>query len=222
MKCALLKLCTTNVLTVNRSSKTQIKTQLQSNITEGGNCDICNSLQINRNNCTSLLQDIPSFIWLPFFWPKQSSSCLSFLSISNRLSTLWFILYSCFYVFRLSIYPIHLKGINESMQSNSGLRNTHSLSAYCSVTAVGCCQFLQTTAIYSADWFISSVSPPPSIPPSRTPHTQRACAPGQDSGHCAQLSSRVASESAGCDFRLARVIIRLSYMGIIREAIISQ
>ena len=63
---------------------------------------------------------------------------------------------------------------------------------------------------------------PPSIPPSRTPHTQRACAPGQDSGHCAQLSFRVASESAGCDFRLARVIIRLSYMGIIREAIISQ
>ena len=43
MKCALLKLCTTNVLTVNRSSPTQIKTQLQSNITEGGNCDICNS-----------------------------------------------------------------------------------------------------------------------------------------------------------------------------------
>ena len=108
------------------------------------------------------------------------------------------------------------------MQSNPGLPNTHSLSAYCSVTAVGCCQFLQTTAIYSADWFISSVSPPPSIPPSRTPHTQRACAPGQDSGHCAQLSSRVASESAGCDFRLARVIIILSYMGIIREAIISQ
>lgn len=119
-------------------------------------------------------------------------------------------------------HPIHLKGINESMQSNPGLPNTHSLSAYCSVTAVGCCQFLQTTAIYSADWFISSVSPPPSIPPSRTPHTQRACAPGQDSGHCAQLSSRVASESAGCDFRLARVIIILSYMGIIREAIISQ
>lgn len=44
MECALLKLCTTNVLSVNRSSQAQIKTQLQSNITEGGNCDICNSL----------------------------------------------------------------------------------------------------------------------------------------------------------------------------------
>ena len=66
------------------------------------------------------------------------------------------------------------------------------------------------------------ISFPSLLPPSRTPHTQRACAPGQDSGQCAQLSFRVASESAGCDFRLARVIIILSYMGIIRSAIISQ
>ena len=83
-----------------------------------------------------------------------------------NLSTLWFIL--CFYHFVTFLHhPIHLKRINESMQSNLGLPNTHdSLSAYCSVTAatVGCCQFLQTTAIYSADWFISSVSPPSSLP----------------------------------------------------------
>ena len=215
-----VKLCTTNVLTVNRSSKTQIKTQLQSNITEGGNCDICNSLQINRNNCTSLLQDILSLYLITIFLTETKQ--LLFELPFNFKSPVHPLIHSLFSIFTFLDHPVHLKGINESMQSNSGLPNTHSLSAYCSVTAVGCCQFLQTTAIYSADWFISSVSPPPSIPPSRTPHTQRACAPGQDSGHCAQLSFRVASESAGCDFRLARVIIILSYMGIIREAIISQ
>ena len=105
------------------------------------------------------------------------------------------------------------------MLSNSGLPNTHSLSAqcrYCSVTAVqwgvaSVCRLhyiLQTGLFHQFPLLLL------------THLTQRACAPGQDSGHCAQLSFRVASESAGCDSHLARVIIRLSYMGIIRLAVI--
>ena len=87
----------------------------------------------------------------------------------------------------------------------------------CDSSAVGCCQCLQTLH-YILQTGLFHQFP---LPLAHAPHTQRACAPGQDSGHRAQLSFRVASESAGCDLHLARVIIRLSYMGIIRLVVIN-
>lgn len=175
MKCALLKLCTTNVLTVNRSSPTQIKTQLQSNITEGGNCDICNPklTETILHLCCRII-----LYWIFLTHTKHLLFRFPFY-FKSLVHPLIYTLLSAMILFHGEVHhPIHLKWTNESMLSNSGLPNTHSLSAqcrYCSVTAVGCCQCLQTAALYSADWFISSVS---LLLLAHAAHTQRACAPG--------------------------------------------
>ena len=167
MKCALLKLCTTNVLTVNRSSPTQIKTQLQSNITEGGNCDIC-----NPKLTETILHLCCRIILYRIFLTHTKHLLFKFpFNFKSLVHPLIYTLLFTIILFHEVHHPIHLKWTIESVLSNPGLPNTHSLSAQCrtcSVTAVGCCQCLQTAALYSADWFISSVSPPP--PRSRSSH----------------------------------------------------
>ena len=171
MKCALLKLCTTNVLTVNRSSQTQIKTQLQSNITEGGN--ICNSKlteTIVRLCCWIILYLIT------IFWPKQSISCLSFLSISILPSTLWFIL--CWDFFSFFVSSTDLNRTSDSTQSNSGLPKHSSFSVcllqcHCSALQWGVASFCRLLQ-YILQTGLFHQFPLPLLP-SRTHITHAAC-----------------------------------------------
>ena len=185
MKCALLKLCTTNVLTVNRSSPTQIKTQLQSNITEGGNCDICNS------KLTETIVHLCCRIIL-FYDPHKASLFKFPFNFKSPVHPLICSLLSMIILFHNLHHPIHLKR-NKWVNAIKLRTPKHSFSVcsvqilQCDNSAVGCCQCLQTPALYSADWFISSVSPPPR---SRTPHA--ACVragPGLRTPRAAQFQS---------------------------------
>lgn len=215
MKCALLKLCTTNVLTVNRSSPTQIKTQLQSNITEGGNCDICNSklTETILHLCCRII-----LYWIFLTHTKHLLFKFPF-NFKSLVHPLIYTLLSTIILFHEVHHPIHLKWTNELMNAIKLWTPKYSFSV-CSVQVLQC--HCSGVLPMSADrciifcrlvYFISFPSSSSSLTHlTRSVRARRA----QDSGQCAQLSYRVASESAGCDLHLARVIIRLSYMGIIR------